>query len=69
MLKFILIMMMTLRKIDLDKMRADINKILAGLNGAFWTLRTHLKEYFFSWCEYKMGKKEFLKFDDVKIEK
>ena len=32
-------------------------------------LKTHLKEYFLSWYEYKMHKKEFLKFGGVKIEK
>ena len=32
-------------------------------------LKTHLKEYFLSWYEYKMHKKEFLKFWGVKIEK
>ena len=57
MLKFILMMMMTLRKTDLDKMHADINKILAGLNGAFWTLRTHLKEYFFLGVNIRWAKK------------
>ena len=30
------------------------------------TLKTYL--IFFLWYEYKMGKKEFLKFDDVEME-
>ena len=32
-----------------------------------WSLLAHLKEYFFSWYEYKIGK-NFLKFGDIKIE-
>lgn len=31
-------------------------------------LKTFLK-YFFCWYEYKMGKNDFLKFNDVEIEK
>ena len=54
---------------DFDIIHADITKLFGAWNGAYWDTKSSLKRKFFSWHEYKMDKKEFLKFDDVEIEK
>ena len=62
---------MTLKKIGslaLNKMRVGSNKILVVWNEVLWHNKNPLKEIFFSWYKYKMDK-EFLKIDDVEIEK
>ena len=64
-------MMMTLKKIGslaLNKMRVGSNKILVVWNEVLWHNKNSLKEIFFSWYKYKMDK-EFLKINDVEIEK
>ena len=39
--------MMILKKVDLDKMQSDINKTLEASNGVFWNTKNPFKIIFF----------------------